>query len=92
MNEIEILVKRYPELLVAKDDILKAYKVLRDCYGCGGKLLIEFAKSMCSRISKNLPIFCSTPPSRLMRACAHFHNMFISLLTSYLNLQMKIAI
>ena len=40
MNEIEILVKRYPELLVAKDDILKAYKVLRDCYGCGGKLLI----------------------------------------------------
>ena len=32
MNEIEILVKRYPELLVAKDDILKAYKVLRDCY------------------------------------------------------------
>lgn len=25
MNEIEILVKRYPELLVAKDDILKAY-------------------------------------------------------------------
>ena len=40
MNEIEILVKRYPELLVAKDDILKAYKVLRDCYGYGGKLLI----------------------------------------------------
>lgn len=40
MNEIEILVKRYPELLVAKDDILKAYKVLRDCYSCGGKLLI----------------------------------------------------
>lgn len=40
MNEIEILVKRYPELLVAKDDILKAYKVLRDCYRCGGKLLI----------------------------------------------------
>lgn len=25
---------------MAKDDILKAYKVLRDCYGCGGKLLI----------------------------------------------------
>ena len=40
MNEIEILVKRYPELLVAKDDILKAYKVLRDYYSCGGKLLI----------------------------------------------------
>lgn len=40
MNEIEILVKRYPELLVAKDDILKAYKVLRDCYSFGGKLLI----------------------------------------------------
>lgn len=40
MNEIEILVNRYPELAVAKDDILNAYQILRDCYRQGGKLLV----------------------------------------------------
>ena len=40
MNEIEILVNRYPELAVAKDDILNAYQILRDCYSRGGKLLV----------------------------------------------------
>lgn len=45
MNEIEILVKRYPELLVAKDDILKAYKVLRDCNGTQEDVIPESYKS-----------------------------------------------
>ena len=40
MNEIEILVNRYPELAVVKDDILNAYQILCDCYSRGGKLLV----------------------------------------------------
>lgn len=40
MNEIELLLNRYSELAVVKDDILNAYQVLKECYRCGGKLLV----------------------------------------------------
>lgn len=37
---MNLLVERYPELLVCKDDIINAYLILKDCYENGGKLLI----------------------------------------------------
>ncbi len=40
MDHIELLIKRYPELDVLKDDILNAYQLLKNCYKNGGKLLV----------------------------------------------------
>ena len=40
MDHIELLMKRYPELISVKDDILKAYEILKNCYKNGGKLLV----------------------------------------------------
>lgn len=37
---IDLLVRRYPELECARDDIAAAYLVLESCYASGGKLLI----------------------------------------------------
>ena len=36
---VELLVSRYPELSTCKEDILKAYQLIADCYSSGGKLL-----------------------------------------------------
>lgn len=39
-KQLEILVERYPQLSVCKDDIQKAYEIMEDSYSHGGKLLI----------------------------------------------------
>ncbi len=38
-KELNILIDRYPSLLVCRDDIEAAYRVLEECYLNGGKLL-----------------------------------------------------
>lgn len=40
INQVDILTKRYPELLIEKDNIVAAYHILEKCYEKGGKLLI----------------------------------------------------
>ena len=41
VNEIfEELFDRYPDLSVCRDDIKKAYKLMRVCYENGGKVMI----------------------------------------------------
>lgn len=40
MNQIEVLIERYPVLKSCSDDILAAFSVLRDSYANGGKILI----------------------------------------------------
>ncbi len=40
MDQIELLVKRYPELNSVKEDILNAFNLLKECYKNGGKLLV----------------------------------------------------
>lgn len=37
---VDLLIRRYPELKVCKNDIINAYIVLNECYHSGGKLLI----------------------------------------------------
>ena len=39
-NHLDLLVDRYPQLLVCKDDIEKAYLILEECYKNDHKLLI----------------------------------------------------
>lgn len=39
-NHIDLLIHRYPQLEVCKDDIIKAYLMIEECYENGGKLLI----------------------------------------------------
>lgn len=39
-KHINLLVERYPKLEVCKEDIIKAYLVLEDCYQRDGKLLV----------------------------------------------------
>lgn len=39
-KHLDLLVERYPNLEVCKDDIEKAYLILERCYECDGKLLI----------------------------------------------------
>lgn len=39
-NQVEILIKRYPQLADCASDINDAYRLLADCYRCDGKLLI----------------------------------------------------
>ena len=38
--QLELLVERYPQLEVCKEDIQKAYELIEKCYSDGGKLLI----------------------------------------------------
>lgn len=38
--QLDLLMQRYPHLVVCKDDIAKAYKLIETCYVNGGKLLI----------------------------------------------------
>lgn len=40
MDYIGLLVKRYPELEIIKDDILTSFEILKECYKNGGKLLV----------------------------------------------------
>ena len=37
---IELLLSRYPELSTCREDIIKAYYLISDCYSAGGKLLV----------------------------------------------------
>ena len=38
--QLELLIERYPQLVVCKSDIAAAYEVIEKCYANGGKLLI----------------------------------------------------
>lgn len=38
--QLDLLIKRYPQLGVCKDDIASAYELIKSCYENGGKLLI----------------------------------------------------
>ena len=40
VKHIELLMKRYPALIVSKQDIVDAYLLMEECYEKGGKLLI----------------------------------------------------
>ena len=40
MEQINILISRYPQLAPCKTDILSAYRIMKDCYEHDGKLLI----------------------------------------------------
>ena len=39
-QHIELLIKRYPKLELAKDSIIAAYNIMEECYNHSGKLLI----------------------------------------------------
>lgn len=39
-NHINLLITRYPELEICKDDIINAYQLIKECYENGGKILI----------------------------------------------------
>ena len=39
MDQIELLIKRYESLKVVKEDIIKAYEIIKESYKNGGKLL-----------------------------------------------------
>lgn len=39
-NHINLLITRYPELEICKDDIITAYQLMKECYENGGKILI----------------------------------------------------
>lgn len=39
-KQLNILIERYPQLAVCKDDIARAYELIETCYAHGGKLLI----------------------------------------------------
>lgn len=40
IRQVEVLISRYPELDVAKDEIVTAYKMIEASYANGGKLLV----------------------------------------------------
>lgn len=40
MNYIDSLISRYPKLELIKDDVIKGYLIIEECYGKGGKLLV----------------------------------------------------
>ena len=37
-KHIDLLVERYPELAVCREDIFKAYEIIEKCYAAGGKI------------------------------------------------------
>lgn len=39
-EQLDLLIERYPQLGVCKDDIANAYELIKTCYESGGKLLI----------------------------------------------------
>ena len=40
MKHVDLLVERYPKLAVCRDDIIKAYEIMEECYESDHKLLI----------------------------------------------------
>lgn len=40
LNHVDMLMERYPKLEVCRDDIIKAYKIMEECYLSDHKLLI----------------------------------------------------
>ena len=40
MNDLDILIERYPELKSQRENILKAFEILKTCFSNGGKLLV----------------------------------------------------
>ena len=40
IKHIETLINRYPNLIVCKDSVIKAYEILEESYSKGGKLLV----------------------------------------------------
>ncbi len=40
MNDLDILIERYPELESQRENILKAFEILKTCFSNGGKLLV----------------------------------------------------
>lgn len=40
LKHIDVLISRYPELALQRDNIIKAYHIIEDSYANGGKLLI----------------------------------------------------
>ena len=40
IKHIDTLINRYPNLIVCKDSVIKAYEILEDSYSKGGKLLV----------------------------------------------------
>ncbi len=40
IKHIDTLINRYPNLIVCKDSVIKAYKILEESYSKGGKLLV----------------------------------------------------
>lgn len=39
-KHIELLIQRYPKLLICKEDIINAYNIMEECFSNGGKLLV----------------------------------------------------
>ena len=39
-EHIDLLISRYPELSICREDIITAYHLISDCYSTGGKLLV----------------------------------------------------
>ncbi len=48
MDQIELLINRYPSLSVCADSIRSAYKILENCFICGKKLLIAGNGGSCA--------------------------------------------
>lgn len=48
MEQLDFLIKRYPELCACKASIAQAYKILEECYARGGKLLIAGNGGSCA--------------------------------------------
>lgn len=40
MKHVDVLIDRYPELILQKENIIKSYYILEECYSNGGKLLV----------------------------------------------------
>ena len=40
IKHIDTLINRYPNLIVCKDSVIKAYEILEESYSKGGKLLV----------------------------------------------------
>ena len=40
MEQLDVLIERYPVLAGIRGQVLEAYEVMRECYEGGGKLLV----------------------------------------------------
>ncbi len=48
MEQLDLLIERYPVLCVCRESIAQAYKILEECYAHGGKLLIAGNGGSCA--------------------------------------------